>query len=224
MYVVTGITRMKTGICVSVYDVHNRRYLRPIPPSRRFQTQDVAALRLFSIVDLKKDNRWIEIKAPHVEDFPIKNNTLSSIRRLDVIEQIKFLRQISVPSVHDVFGYDEQGAPFLKRGVNQRNYVLPGSGSCSLGTIKANVVKVYNDPYDNNKLRVDFTDSLGNDFFNVPYVSIFQTDPERLTQSLQDCNEIYVRLSLSRSLKPNTWDFYACFLQVSSIHGYKSKV
>lgn len=89
MYVVTGITRMKTGICVSVYDVHNRRYLRPIPPSRRFQAQDVAALRLFSIVDLKKDNRWIEIKAPHIEDFPIKNNTLSSIRRLDVFVNSK---------------------------------------------------------------------------------------------------------------------------------------
>lgn len=221
MYVVTGITRMNSGICVSVYDLYYHRYLRPIPPSGRFQKEDVANVHLFSVVNLQEDNRNIEINAPHNEDFPVVNTRLTSIRELKVWEQINLLRQISSSSVYDIFGYDKTNVPFLVRGYNERYYVVPGNGNGSLGTVQAKFVRVYRyaNPYnDRIEFRVDFKDKSGNLFTRLKCVAFYPISPMEIYAT--NGVEIYIRLSLSRSFQPNSWSFPACFLQVSSVHVY----
>jgi len=216
VYVVTGLTRMNQGrICMSVYDTDLNRYLRPIPPNNRYSDQDLQLLTLFSVVNLNQDNRIHLIQAPHTEDFPVTNQHLQPVRMLTRVEQLTLLRGISVQSTYDIFGFQGQEPILKQRGI--RNYVLPGSGTRSLGTVTANTVRVY---YNYGRIKVDFTDTVGNTFTDIPFVCNENIDPDELTLQLRRSREKYVRLSLARQFRPNNWDFDACFLQVSCIHGY----
>ncbi len=217
MYVVTGLTRMSHGrICLSVYDTNLNRYLRPIPPNNKYSEEDLRHLTLFSVVNLNHDNRIHLIQAPHTEDFPVTNQQLQPVRTLNRVEQLMLLRQISLQSVYNIFGFQNQEPILKQRWI--RNYVLPGTGIRSLGTVAANRVRLYYDNY--NKIRVNFTDTSGNTFIEVPFVSNENINPDQFTLQLNNCIEKYVRLSLARPFRPENWDFEACFLQVSCIHGF----
>lgn len=189
-----------------------KRYLRPIPPSGRFINVNISELELFSVVELNSDGRTISIYAPHLEDYSIREQNLSPLRKLSRTEQQLFLEDISVSSVHEVFGYDEDNGNVLKRRWN-RNYIIPGTGTRSLGTVRASEIKIYKNRF--NKTRVDFTDSSGNYFSDVSYVSNEDIASDEITSELK---RNYVRLSLARCFRPDNWDFDACFLQVSCIH------
>lgn len=216
MYVVTGLTKMNQNkICMSVFDTVSNQYLRPIPPSTRYSQEDLQQLSLFSVVNLTPDTRTLIKQAPHNEDFPVKEQQPQPIGILSLQEQETLLRTISVQSTYDVFGFFNQ-QPILKQRTN-RNYVVPGTGTHSLGTVAVNTVRVY---YSFNKLKVDFTDLSGNIFTDIPFVSSQNIDPTIFTNQLSRCRTKYVRLSLARQFRPYTWDFDACFLQVSCIHGY----
>jgi len=203
-------------ICISVFDTRSNRYLRPIPPSGRFTEQDVRHLGLFSIVNLDEDNRDHQFQAPHTEDFSVTNNQLQPVGMLNREEQLALLRRISVQSTFDIFGYNYQD-PALKQH-RLKYYVLPGTGQNSLGTVQAINVRLYMNAFGN--IRVDFTDFNGNTLRDIPFVSYNAINPEVLNLQLQRCREKFVRLSLARPFQPDNWEFRACFLQVSGIHGY----
>ncbi len=213
MYVVTGLTRMNTGVCMSVYDTKAKRYLRPIPPSSRFSLEDVGHLQLFSIVQFHAKATSRQIRRPHTEDFEIVEQRPIVKGILPQPDRIDFLRQISVNSVNQIFGF-ENGRPVLKRH-GARFYVSPDTGSNSLGTVVARQAKVYRS-YE--KIRVSFTDNSGQTFDDVPLVCIDRIDIERLNRELQCASNTFVRLSLARPFAPTGWGFEACSLQVSCIH------
>ena len=217
MYVVTGLTRMSPGrICMSVYDTVLNRYLRPIPPNGKYSDEDLQDLSLFSVVILIADIRAHTIHAPHSEDFPVTNQHLEPVRLLTTREQLTLLRRISLHSPYDVFGFRNQEPILKQRGI--RYYVLPGTGSYSLGTVVVEQVRLFFNNYD--KLRVNFRDIAGHTFSDVSFVSINEDDPDEVNYRLRRCQSKFLRVSLARKLLATNWDHEACFLQVSCIHGY----
>lgn len=213
MYIVTGLTKMRNGVCMSVYDTKCNRYLRPKPPTYPFSTGDVEDLSLFSVVRMTPNHDVQEqIIPPHTEDFPILEQRLVSKRVLTPAEQLQLLRQISESSVHDVFGMADDGKPALRQ-VRNSWVIHPGCGTRSLGTVK---VRWYHSRVDGyNKTRIDFIDDSGGVYRNISYVAFREQIPKYFPGA-----EMYIRLSLSRKYRPGNWDSEECFLQVSSIHLY----
>ncbi|QNU25065.1 dual OB domain-containing protein [Geobacillus zalihae] len=224
MYIVTGLTKMQNNrVCMSVYDEENNCYRRPIFLRDPITYHTVQNITLFSIIELTPIHHQHNIISPHTEDFPVEDTTqFTQIGRLNTNEQIKLLKKISVPSVIDVFGYDDNNTPFLtqQRG---RFFVWPNSGIRSLGTVQAQEARLYEDDF--GKIRVDFTDLTGQSYNNLPFVSIEQDHWKDRRSYINkfnrtSANEIFVRLSLSRPFQPSNWGQRACFLQVSCIHRY----
>lgn len=218
MYVVTGLTKMSNDrICMSVYDTVKKSYLRPIPPNNKYTNKDLEKLKIFSVINLDKaiDKAYI-IEQPHTEDFPVLNQEIESARILNSDEQLEFLHSISHECTYEIYGSHNNDRILKQKGI--RNYVLPGTGTRSLGTVRVESVRIYRNSYD--KVRVDFRDIAENTFFDIPYVAYESDDIEQLNYRLEQAENKFVRVSLARKLIATNWEHAACFMQVSCIHGY----
>lgn len=173
MLVVIGLTQMKRGICMSVYDLEKNCYLRPIPPTMRFSADDVQNLVVFSRVELERQSRRLSLDRPHTEDVAVRRVPTAVDTPLTTVEQQQFLNRIAVPSVHSVFKTDHNG-PVLQQK-NGRYFVVPGTGYYSLGTVHAKSVNVYTNQF--GKVRVDFQDDSDVTYQNVPLVSVGDINP-----------------------------------------------
>ncbi|OCA86009.1 hypothetical protein A8F94_14285 [Bacillus sp. FJAT-27225] len=225
MFVVTGLTNMSgERVCMSVYDTEAQCYRRPISQQRITQ-YTVQNIRPFSIVNLVPIPQGVLATLPHIEDVHIQNTPIfREIGRLDQEEQELFLSDISENSVLDIFGHDFWGQPYLNE-YRGKFYVRPNQGIRSLGTIEVDYVRLYEDNFNNRKLKVDFTDMLGNFYSNIPYVSIEQNGWQNRNDFINTFNygensRKFVRLSLARAFRPDNWHEPVCFLQVSCIHIY----
>lgn len=230
MYVVTGLTKMKNNrVCLSVYDTESQCYRRPIFEDSQITTYTIQNISLFSIIELTPIQTFTNITAPHTEDFPVEYTMqFAEVSRLDNNKQLEFLNQISVQSTYDVFGYDFNKKPYLNQKWG-RYFVNRNTGIRSLGTVQASRVYLY---YEKNfgesrRIRVDFTDVSGNEFNDIPFVSIEQnywsnplTYMQLFNQQQERANQIFVRVSLARPFQPSGWDRSVCFLQVSCIQCY----
>lgn len=231
MYVVTGLTKMKSGICMSVYDTERKCYLRPIPKNLHFEPRQLQGVNLFSVVDFQRDNRIVVKVPPHTEDYPITLNSgerMAVIRKLNNREQLDLLQTISDINVLSIFGRN-QNEYYLKskEGYQRRYFVVSNTGVRSLGTVQVREVSAYLDQY--NKVRITFTDNSGIEYEDVSYVNVEQNDwADRLEEYVIKLNKNiaahrtkYIRLSLARGFKPNEeYEKPVCFLQVSNINCY----
>lgn len=232
MYVVTGLTKMKTGICISVYDTDHGCYRRPIPRNLHFQPDQLQGVSLFSIVSFERDNRVTATILPHAaEDYPITinaNERMIVTGQLNRKEQLELLRNICDPDTISVFGCN-QNECFLKTKEKyyKRYYVISGTGIRSLGTIAVTSARTYVNQY--GKVRINFIDNSGIEYEDISYVNVEQDNWAgrldeyviQLNQSISDHRTIYIRLSLARGFDPNgEYGQLVCFLQVSNVNCY----
>lgn len=228
MYIVTGLTKMSNDrVCMSVFDTESQCYRRPMFENRlQITVRTVEYINIFSVIELRPINRIREnLQAPHLEDYIVEySEQFREVFRLNITQQLDLLNQITYNSTYDLFNYPGNNPTLLN--YNNSYYVNPGTGRNSLGTIRAQRVRMYIDGY--NSIRLDFTDMAGNQFKGVKFVSLVQIQWQYadVLQIIEAFNRFrphqrFVRLSLSRPYNPqNGWENPGCFLQVSEVLSY----
>lgn len=162
---------------------------------------------------------------PHTEDWEI--NTLYNprlIRKLLGSERRRFLEEILDRSVNEIFGAE----------IHDNQYINPGAGNRSIGTIKVNVVKFVEYSMRDNgkyKYRIKFQDNSNGDY-DLPVTDCAfrrYCDEQRIQKQrsvgfigaeLQrrfNQIDVFLRVGLAR---PFERMHNRCYLQVSGIHTF----
>tara|TARA_B100001250_G_C19524680_1_gene667526 strand:- start:116 stop:790 length:675 start_codon:yes stop_codon:yes gene_type:complete len=191
--IITGLTDMKDSYrCISGYDIANKRYLRPLLKNSRidsnFVNQASKEIKIFNKVTFEVDSFFNNPTAPHLEDFYVKYNLISSEDVFNENDIRSFLEKIADNNIKDVYG---EYIEFYKD-----HYVIPeGVGKRSLGTIICRDVRVYED--GKGKTRVDYTDKTGYELKNIPCVA-----HDKQYKKKGRYKNIALRLGLSRLYDP----------------------
>ncbi|AUW92646.1 hypothetical protein BXT84_00660 [Sulfobacillus thermotolerans] len=88
---------------MSVYDLEQKCYYRPIPPRQHYSLDDVKDLVVFSRVTLTSTNRPLSKARPHIEDIAVDTAPRPIGPPLTLEEQQEFLGRIALNSVNEVF-------------------------------------------------------------------------------------------------------------------------
>jgi len=206
--VITGITSMKDDhICISGYDVINRKYLRPLIEGTHLTSNFLSAyndlIKLGSTIIFNITNPTHDPISPHSEDIWIDPHSVNVTNHKSKNQFKEFIVSICDENMEDIFGYEIElieGQPVLPKG----------AGSRSLGSIISRKCRVYLDHV--GKFRCDLIDASGCEFRHIPIVGI-----DEWVRQLGEFSNVPIRLSLSRLFQKDRICEPYYWVQVSGI-------
>ncbi|MBX5444430.1 hypothetical protein [Sphaerobacter sp.] len=232
--IVTDVAAMDSGVCIAGYV--GARSTRPVLPEgggipwaylRDESGNFVEPLTEVEINLLKHTPR-----PPHTEDRLIDGTgRIRIVRRLPEPEAQSFLRRVCRGSVTDLFGAE----------IVDRRYILPGQGHSSLGTLRVSRITWLDLDRDEDRGRDQFTlgfaDSTGMSYrlrvTDVAFREHCRRTWERTSgrrdlaairvrERLNDAEEIFLRIGLSRPFEPGPGVGRRCYLMVTGVYTFPS--
>jgi len=229
--IITDVTRMREpGVCIAGY-TRDCRCVRPVLPigqlsetwlysDRRVVVRPFAVVQ-FDLVEPKSD-------PPHTEDWIIEPAYRAWQGLLTPDESKSLLDKLVDSDIQSIFGAEIRHGP--------GTYIMHGTGSRSLGTIRPSAVQdvlyEYRWSEDRWDFRLAFTDQAGNPYklavtdltFRYYLTSLRVRNhlaPAKAAQTLAETlqkTDVYLRIGLARP----TWQKFLdrCYLQITGVYSF----
>lgn len=234
--IITDIAAVDAGVTIAGYASATGRAIRPVPPDGGgipwgfLLDADGVPIEPFTEVDI--DLGQPRPHPPHAEDYEIDGTgNVQVVRRLAPDEQRELLMQTLAGPVSGLFGVD----------LVRRRFARPDSGQSSLGTVRVREIGFINLDAD-KQLRRDRYDLEFRDESETRY-SLRATDlafreycrrvrgrftdrrdlaAMRVRERLNQTDEIYLRVGLSRPFPRGAGPAARCYLVITGIYTFPS--
>lgn len=227
--VVAGVAWMGSGVCISGYV--GAQATRPVLPTGGgipwAYLRDETGTLVEPLSEIEIDLLEPIPQPPHCEDRRIDGTgRIRVVRRLPVDEARTFLHRIRRDAVRDLFGAE----------VVDGRYVRPGEGSASLGTVRVARIAFLDldrdEARDRDSFRLHFYDS-GGAFYRLRVTDLAFREhcrrawerlggrrdlaAIRVRERLNDSQDIFLRIGLSRPFESRAGQGPRCYLMVTGI-------
>lgn len=232
--VVTDVAWVDSGVCIAGYV--GQQATRPVLPAGGgipwAYLRDESGTLVEPLTEIEIDLLEATPSPPHTEDRRIDGlGRVRIVRRLPEAEARAFLRRVCRDAVTDLFGTE----------VVDGRYVRPGEGHASLGTVR--VLRITwldlsrDEVRDRDQFTLRFDDAAGTSYrlrvtdlaFREHCCRTWERSNGRrdraaihVRERLNDAEEIFLRIGLSRPFEPQAGAGHRCYLIVTGVYTFPS--